>query len=212
MVATAHEELPFTGRKPVAEMSLVEIAEELEKVTSWIEQQRVREREARAVYQAVAQQVEQNIQAIKSFADDLLSHQHRRMSSFSGMLGRDVSPVETTEKPRALKALGTAVSSVIEPKNLAEAIVNIWALEQYDEPLTTEEILDALQDVGYKSDAVLTSIRSSINQALAKLCRSGRVIRFRADGSIIDPTDNKSRARKYISALRVREGEMVGAP
>src|SRR5262245_6431335 len=89
--------MPFsTTTKPVGEMNLVEIAEQLEKVTSWIEAQRVKEREARVIYQAVAQQVESAVTQIRGYAQQLVDAQQRKISSFSGML--------TKEQVQALQA------------------------------------------------------------------------------------------------------------
>lgn len=206
MTEVQPERLPFNTDRPIAELSLVEVAELLERVTGWIEQQRVKEREARALYETVARQVEANVRAIKDYAERLVEHQRRKMQSFDTMLGKPADP-----PPAASASRGRATSSGPRPnglpviKNLSDAILAIWTLDQYSEALTTEEILAALDDVGYHSDAAPTSLRSSINQSLAKLCRVGRVVRFRADGSQISPKDNKSRARKYLSAIRLPE-------
>jgi hypothetical protein len=190
------ERLPFSSSKPVHEMNLVEIAEQLERVTSWIEAQRVKEREARVIYQAVAQQVEGVVQQIRSYAQQLVDAQHRKVSSFSGMLTKDQAQTLQARSTRHAAAARNGKGKM----NIADAILSIWSLDRYRESLTTEEIGDALPETGYKSSAAPTSLKSSINQALAKLCRSGQVIRFRSDGSRIPPKDNKSRARKYIAA------------
>ncbi len=186
--------------KPPSQMSLVEIAEALERVTSWIEAERVKEREARQVYEAVRQQVEARIDQIKTYTQELVRQQHMKMSGFAGLLGQK-------HEPQAPKRSSTppAVRPGERPKNLAEAIAAIWTLDKYAEPLTTEEIAEALPEVGYTTDAAPTSIKSSINQALAKLCRVGRVIRLRADGSRIPIKDTTSRARKYIAAFRLQD-------
>jgi YesN/AraC family two-component response regulator len=191
------EQQPFSTAKPVNEMNLVEIAEQLEKVTSWIEAQRVKEREARVIYQSVAQQVEGAVQQIRHYAQQLVDAQHRKVSSFSGML--------TKEQTQSLQARSSRPASIPSHNgrgkmNIADAILSIWSLDRFHEALTTEEIGEALPETGYKSNAAPTSLKSSINQALAKLCRSGQVIRFRSDGTRIPARDNKSRARKYISA------------
>lgn len=202
-LSTTSDPLASAADKPVAEMTLVEIAEQLERVTGWIEAQRVREREARTVWQTVATQVEANVQRIRDYAQELVKHQHRKMSSFDGLLGPtpEVKPVGGTAKapPRP------AVPSKGVPRNIADAILGIWSLERYPEPLTTEEIAEALPDTGYKTDAAPTSLRSSINQALAKLCRVGTVVRLRGDGTVIPPKDKTSRARKYVAASRLPE-------
>lgn len=190
------------GRDP-SDLSLVEVAEQLEKVTGWIETQRVREREARAIYDRVRQETESNIARIRDYAKELVKHQQRKMSSFSGILGQP----EVTASSSARSA--PMIRSGSTPKNLAEAILAIWSLDRYTDPLTTEDIAAALKDVGYKTDAAEASIRSSVNQALAKLCGTGRVVRLRADGSPIPPRDKTSRARKYVAATRLPEGMVL---
>lgn len=198
------ERMPFAGGKVVSEMTLVEIAEQLEKVTSWIEAQRVKEREARVVYQAIAQEVEGKVQQIKQYANQLVDAQNRKVSSFSGMLSRDQSPGERARgqqsKPQERRAAG--------PKgklNIGDGILAIWSLSGYQRALTTEEIGEALPATGYKSNAAPTSLKSSINQSLAKLCRSGVIIRYRSDGVRISPRDTKSRARKYLAAAQATD-------
>jgi hypothetical protein len=200
------EPLPFTAAKTVSDMSLVEIAEQLERVTSWIEAQRVREREARTAYNVVAQQVEANVQQIRQHAQQLLEAQHRKMASFSGMLSPQQQQALAKSAPAPMNGTGSHSSSRGK-MNIADAIVAIWDLPQFRECLTTEEIAEALPETGYKSNAAPTSLKSSINQALAKLCRVGRVIRFRSDGTRIPPRDNKSRARKYIAAAYATDEE-----
>lgn len=185
--------------KSPSQMSLVEIAEALERVTSWIEAERVKEREARQVYEAVRQQVEARIDQIKAYTQELVRQQHMKMSGFAGLLGQK-QEVQAPPQPRKP---APAVKPGERPKNLAEAIAAIWTLDKYAEPLTTEEIAEALPEVGYTTDAAPTSVKSSVNQALAKLCRVGRVIRLRADGSRIPIKDTTSRARKYIAAFRL---------
>jgi len=201
------DRLPFLTGKPVNEMTLVDIAEQLEKVTSWIEAQRVKEREARTAYQQVAQQVESSVSQIRQYAQQLVDAQNRKVSSFSGMLNKDQSQNGLSNQGR--RGGGGGGRAGVGPgrprgsggkMNIADAILAIWSLDRHQEQLTTEEISDALPETGYKSNAAPTSLKSSINQALAKLCRSGQVIRFRSDGSRIGARDNKSRARKYIAA------------
>jgi hypothetical protein len=196
------EHMPFSTTKPVNEMNLVEIAEQLEKVTSWIEAQRVKEREARVIYQAVAQQVEGAVTQIRSYAQQLVDAQQRKISSFSGMLTKE--QVQALQSKASRPAGGSARNGKGK-MNIADAILAIWSLDRFRESLTTEEIGEALPETGYKSNAAPTSLKSSINQALAKLCRSGQVVRFRSDGSRIPARDNKSRARKYIAATLAPE-------
>jgi hypothetical protein len=196
------ERSPFAAAKPIAELNLVEIAEQLEKVTSWIEAQRVKEREARTVYQAVAQQVESSVQQIRQYAQQLVDAQNRKISSFSGMLTKE--QVQNAQN-RATRQHAGGARNGKSKMNICDAILGIWDLDRYHESLTTEEIGEALPDTGYRSNAAPTSLKSSINQALAKLCRGGQIIRFRSDGSRISTRDNKSRARKYIAATLAGE-------
>lgn len=198
--------IPFSTDKPIGELSLVEIAEQLEKVTGWMEAQRVREREARAVWQTVSQQTEASIQKIREYAQELVKHQHRKMTSFDGLLGtrQEVKPLSTSSGRPGARSPGKVI-----PKNIAQAILDIWSLDKYGEALTTEEIAGALPDTGYKTGAAPTSLKSSVNQALAKLCRVGTVVRLRADGSPIPPKDKTSRARKYLAATRLPEGQVL---
>lgn len=185
---------------------MVEIAEQLERVTSWIEAERVLEREARKEYDAIAKQVEGRIAQIKTFAQQLLDVQGRKVSSFNGLLGREeLSHVNGNGKH---SKAGMKPMPLANVKNIADAILAIWSLDKYNESLTTEEIADALPDTGYQTNAAPTSLRSSINQALAKLCRTAKVIRYRSDGTRISPKDTKSRARKYISALKAPEADI----
>lgn len=203
--------LPFDAERPVGDLSMVELAQQLEQVTAWIEAQRVREREARSVYQVVANEVEANIAQIKDYAERLMQAQQRKMMSFNGLLG---TPATVEPKPMVEVTLGRPSVPSLRPrggapKNISDAILAIWSMDRYAEPLTTEEIAEALPEVGYESEAAATSLRSSINQALAKLCRVGRVVRFRSDGSQIDIGDHTSRARKYLAATRLPEPSEV---
>ncbi len=179
--------------KPVSELSLVEIAERLERVTAEIESERAVEREARKQYESVASKIESRIALIRERAQELMSAQRRKVSSFDGIL-RNVEPEETTDSPANTRH-----------KNISEAILAIWEIERGT--LTSEEIADGLSSVGYVTSAAPTSLRSSVNQAIAKLCRAGHLIRFRSDGSTIPPRDTHSRARKYL--LKDRYDEMV---
>lgn len=202
----AAESLPFDDSRPASELSLVEIAEQLEKVTGWIEAQRVREREARATYTAVHQQTEDAISRIRSYAQDLVKHHQRKMTSFDGLLGvkQEVKPLPQGSKGQYRPMNRPA------PKNIAQAIVDLWMPDRPAEALTTEEIAAALPEIGYKTEAAPNSLKSSVNQALAKLCKIGTIVRLRADGSPIPPKDKTSRARKYLAAARLPEGQVVG--
>lgn len=185
-------------------MSLVEIAEQLERVTSMIEAQRVKEREARKAYEAIAQQVEQSIASIRGHARELVAAQERRVSSFHAMVGHSSGSGGGASAGRrggaTREASGPRSGGDGSPRNIGDAIIAIWDIERFREPLTTEEIAEALPATGYSSNAAPTSLKSSVNQALAKLCRAGRVLRFRSDGTRIPARDTKSRARKYIAA------------
>lgn len=189
------------GERTPAEMSLVEIAQQLEQVTSLIEAERVREREARQAYKAVAEQVEANVAQIRARARDLLAEQRRRMSSFDGLIGNPTGGPGGGGGDGRLKAASQSEAKPSGKKlNLADAILMIWAKGGYNEPLTTEEISGALADVGYSSKASDRSLKSTMNQALAKLCRERKLRRYRIDGTEIAASDHKSRARRYMPA------------
>ncbi|MCA9299205.1 MAG: hypothetical protein KDA28_09075, partial [Phycisphaerales bacterium] len=123
-------EQPFEDPGAIEGMSLVEIAEHLQKVTRWIETERAAEREARRVYDEVASRAEDRIERIRTFANALLAAQARQMSTFEQI----IEPKGTTAGAR--------------PRNVSEAILALWA-NGYDEPLTTDEIARALLDRGY---------------------------------------------------------------
>lgn len=208
--AVTPEPMPFATGKHVDEMSIVEISEQLERVTSWIEAQRVREREARAAYQAVASQVEANVTQIKAFAQSLVDSQRRRLSSFDGLLGKQKEEQASSSGSNSGgggSAPRTRQPIAVEPKNIGEAIMSIWTSGHTNEALTTDEIAATLPKIGYKSSAAPSSLKSSVNQALAKLCRTAKVVRFRSDGTRIPIRDMKSRARKYVAAVCLPEGE-----
>ncbi|MBS0187432.1 MAG: hypothetical protein JSS51_05140 [Planctomycetes bacterium] len=191
--------LPFENAKPVQEMTIAEIGAALEHVTRWIEAERVRERDARKVYDAVASEVEDRVSKIRAYAERLLRANRDKMAAFDGLLGvkpAQSAPVRTSKAPAYLQ----------EPKNLGEAILAVWQQDRFAEPLTTDELADAVKSIGYETAAAPASLKSSINQALAKLCKVGRVIRYRADGTMIDSKDKTSRARKYLAATRLPEG------
>ena len=91
-------------RRPPGELSLVEIAERLEKVTNAIEAERVHEREARRVYQEVASRVEGNVGVIRAYARTLVEEQRRRMQGArnqSGGGGNQRQQQEMIEETRA---------------------------------------------------------------------------------------------------------------
>lgn len=205
------DSLPFNNGRPMAELSLVEVAEQLERVTSWIEAERVREREARSAYESVRQQTESRIDEIRKYAQELVGIQRRRMSSFDGLLGKqDQAAGNNSHAARFPRApMAPAIGASSGKKNIAEAILDTWNLDPDPQPMTTEDIIAALPHVGYTSKAAAASLKSSVNQALAKLCRVGKVVRLRADGSVIPVRDKTSRARKYIAASKLPEDQVL---
>ncbi|MCA9287796.1 MAG: hypothetical protein KDA05_04380, partial [Phycisphaerales bacterium] len=168
-----------------------------EGVTAQIESERSREREARAAYKQVAEQVEARITAIREQAAALVREQQRRMSSFDGLLaprpGLDEGPGDAGRGGASRRH-----SPLATPANLGEAIIALWTLPEHSGPLSTEEIAEALPGVGYESRAVPRSLRSAVNQALARLSRDGRIEKYRQDGTLIGRDDTRSRARRYM--------------
>jgi len=187
-------DMQFTAPSAMKSLTLVQVAEELEKITSLIEAERVEEREARKVYQTVADRINARVDQIKKYGQDLVAEQQRRVNSFSGLLGTEPPASIRSSRPMAHPAASGP------KKNISEAIVAIWRIPDYQEPLTTEEIAEALQDVGYESKAAPRSLKSTLNQTLAKLTRDGTVLRYRLDGTPIDAEETKARARKYMLA------------
>lgn len=187
---------------PASEMTTIEIIQELETVTSRIEAERVREREARAQYKAVAEEVEQRVKEIRDRANALVSEQQRRLDSFSGLMSdKPKQQVEARPSRGSAPARnGVARGRKGGRRSIADAILEIWSLDRYNEPLTTDEIIEALDVVGYESSASARSLKSSLNQALARLCKDGKIQRYRLDGDQIPETDTVSRARRYMAA------------
>lgn len=191
--------------RPIGDLSLVQIAERLEKVTAWIESERVKEREARAAYKVIAERVEARVQEIRGYAEALLAEQRRRMNSFSGLIDRkgpEPLPASMVEhaprrpQPNHAARQGEAHSKL----TFTEALLAVWNLDDFKSPLTTEQIQEGLTAVGYESRAAPRSFRSALNQALAKLCREGKILKYRLDGSRIPDVDRLSRARRYMAA------------
>lgn len=180
----------------VSSLTLVQIAERLEKVTAQIEAERTKERDARQKYREVADAVEARITAIKSEAGALVREQQSRLASFDGMLSRRS---QGEDEARQGFAAGRRRHPLDAPANIGEAILRLWTLPEHDEPLTTDEIAEGLSTVGYDSKAAPRSLRSAVNQALAKLVRDGKVDKYRQDGSIIGRNEHGARARKYKS-------------
>lgn len=186
---TKSDRLPFEPITDLAAISMVDLASHLESVTVWIEQQRVREREARRAYEAVAAEVQERIGQIRDYAARLVAEHRRRISSFDGMVEQPPLPPLPELKPEA--------GLLPRPRTIEDAILAIWSLDRYDEPLTTEQIARALPEVGYESKAAPRSLRSTVNQALARLCRDGRIHKFRMDGSPLPDDQPDARARRY---------------
>lgn len=199
----------LSNSKPVSAMSLVEIAEQLEKVTSWIEQQRVQEREARKNYEQIKTRVESAIAQINSHTKQLVEAQRRKMNSFDTMFGQSqaASAPAPSAGGRRAAAQAAAAAAGGPPKNMPEAIIRLWTSGKFSQPLTTEEIVDGLSAVGYESNAKPSSLKSSVNQAIAKLASTGYLLRMRSDNTRISIRDKTSRARKYIAASAAPDEE-----
>lgn len=208
------------------ELSLVEIAERLESITRAIEAERSRERDARKVYQSVATESREKISRIRRYARALLDEQARRAASFNGMLepaqaerinGDGKGPAAQVGDGGEGVGIGEGVEgdgggargTIREPKphrrrrggrlTLPEAIEMIWGEEGgATRPLSTEEIIAALERIGYATRASERSLKTTINQSLAKLSREGRLRKFRIDGTEITSDDTRARARKYM--------------
>jgi hypothetical protein len=194
------EQVVSSSDRMPAEMTLVEIARELEQVTSRIEVERERERKARAAYREVAAEVEEKVRQIREVAQQLVVEQRRRMASFDGFLGRRGEDATGDEEEEARGREGAASGGPNEhQRSLGSAILKIWVSEKYRQPLTTDQIVVALKEVGYHSKAAPRSLKSALNQTLAKLCREGRIKKYRLDGQPIDPDETAARARRYMS-------------
>lgn len=187
--------------KPVNEMTLVEISQQLERITKLIEDERVKERDARAVYDVVAKAAEANIAAIKKTAQELRNAHLKKVSAFDGLLGVETAPARSNFVQRAAPAPRKPGSK----QNIQDAIFAIWDNSRFARTLTTDDIIDGLRANGFATNASERSLKSSINQNLAKLCRVEKVIRLRADGSKIGSRDTTSRAKMYIAAKLLPE-------
>lgn len=178
---------PEPSRDP-RDMTLVEIAGELESITAAIEQERAREREARTEYESIAEDVQAKVRVIRDRAKWLVEEQRRRISGFDGMLspGKNSGAPLTEIKPN-------------RRRTMPDAILAIWTDGGYDVPLTTEQIAQGLEEIGYQSKAAPRSLKSSINQTIARLCKSGQLLKYRADGTPLQDTDGV-RARRYLPA------------
>jgi len=179
----------------LSQISMIELAKRLDGITAAIEAQRARERQARQAYLKVREEVEAQIERIRSDAALLVREHDRRIRSFDGMIGgRD----KGLGDPIAELKPGTDIDVPnARPRTIEEAILRIWSLERYCEPLTTEQIALALPEVGYESKAAARSLRSTVNQALAKLSRDGRIRKYRMDGTPLPEDQPDARARRY---------------
>ncbi len=208
-----HDAGVLPDQRPAAELSLVEIAERLERITRAIEAEREKERAARRIYNAAAERVEANVSRIRGYAQSLVNEQRRRMVSFDGMFvnggGNGVgggvggngggSHHLTASEPKAfVHAFDPHGES--RRMSIGDAVLRVLNRVNAGQLLTTEEIAAGLGGVGYSTRAVQRSLKSALNQALAKLCRDRLVRRFRTDGTEISAEDGHSRARKYLAA------------
>jgi len=197
--------------KPVTDMSLVEISEHLERITKLIEDERVKERDARLVYDAVANAAEANISAIKKHAHELRTTHLKKVAAFDGLLGIDTAP----SRPNLAQRSSTAPAGRRGrpggggggggKQNIQDAIFAVWDNPQFARDLGTDEIIEGLRANGFTSSANDRSLKSSINQNLAKLCRVEKVVRLRTDGTRISSRDTSSRAKKYIAAKLIAD-------
>lgn len=188
--------------KPVNEMTLVEISQQLERITMLIEDERVKEREARATYDVVAKAAEANISAIKKSAQELRNAHLKKVAAFDGLLGVETAP---SRQNFAQRTAAPAPRKPGSKQNIQDAIFAIWDNSRFARTLTTDDIIDGLRANGFATAASERSLKSSINQNLAKLCRVEKVIRLRADGSKISSRDTSSRAKMYIAAKLMPE-------
>ncbi|TVQ64023.1 MAG: hypothetical protein EA378_00240 [Phycisphaerales bacterium] len=184
------DELPFDSSRHPRSLSDDQLRQELEQASGWIERERAEERAARLAYRTIADRVDRRISAIRRRQREIQGEHDRRLST---------SRVLSSDHVRELKP-----GREMRHPNLAEAVLAIWTLDAYCEPMTTSEIAAALPDVGYHSQAAPRSLRSTINQALTRLCREGRVRKFRMDGSPLDDADPNARARRYMPAQVAR--------
>jgi hypothetical protein len=205
-----HEGGPLDDHRAPSGLSLVEIAERLERITAAIEVERAKEREARRAYREIAEQVDGRVQAIRAHAQSLVQEQRRKMVSFDGMFaasnGKGMHSIHEVKAGTDMSASGGSVGfggglgsgGGVGRMSINEAVLKVWSLTNQCSPMTTEEIARALPMVGYSTRAAPRSIKSTLNQALAKLCRDRKIRRFRTDGTEIRPEDTHSRARKYL--------------
>jgi len=179
----------------LSQISMVELAERLDGITAQIERERVRVREARKTYEQIRNEAERRIDEIRQYAAKLVEEHNRRLRSFDGMLSAEHHQLR---EPIAELKPGTDIEiPSARPRTIEDAILKIWTLERYDQPLTTDEIAKALPEVGYESKAAARSLRSTVNQALARLAREGRIRKYRMDGTPLPEDQPEARARRY---------------
>lgn len=177
---------PSAQTPSVEEMTLVDIATELESLTRSIEAERAKERRARAEYEQVASEVNEACGQLRERARLLMAEQRKRMSGFDGLVNRDRRTAQIEAKP-------------LQRMTMPAAILAIWDVDGYDRPLTTDEIADGLEIVGYETHAAPRSLKSSINQTIAKLCNAHKLAKYRSDGTPLEDVDG-ARARRYLRA------------
>jgi len=187
---------PQVTADSLRDMTMQELAVRLERVTARIEVERAKEREARAVYERLASEVKTRVDEIRSEATLLVDEQRRRLASFGGFVDEKPAPLPPPE--RFASKVEPKPDRRSKPRTLEDAILEIWAGGHKHSPLTTDEIAHALPEVGYESKAAWRSLKSTVNQALAKLCNGGKMSKFRIDGSPLPESNPNLRARRYM--------------
>lgn len=196
MLAASESDVePQVTADSLRDMTMQELAARLERVTARIEVERAKEREARAAYERLASEVKSRVDAIRSEATLLVDEQRRRLASFGGFV--DAEPPAPAFERFASK-VEPKPDRRSKPRTLEDAILAIWAGGHKSSPLTTDEIAHALPVVGYESKAAWRSLKSTVNQALAKLCNGGKMSKFRIDGSPLPESNPNLRARRYM--------------
>ncbi|MEO0511793.1 MAG: hypothetical protein AAF108_02730 [Planctomycetota bacterium] len=112
----------------------------------------------------------------------LVSEQRRRMPEYDGLAGAAETEIEAKPTSRMM---------------MPDAILAIWDLEDCRHPLNTDEIANGLRALGYRTSAAPRSLKSSINQTIARLCNAGRLKKYRSDGTPLANVEG-ARARRYL--------------
>ncbi len=184
------------GEDPQA-LSLTELAARLESITRQIEAERNRERKAREQWEEVARDAQERIREIRVLAAKLLEEQRRRVAAFEHLAGDAPSEFSLSE----IKPFDRD-----RPRTIDEAVMAVWALDDARMPLTSEVVTERLHLTGYETRAAPKSLRSTVNQAIARLCQSGRLLKLRGDGTHLDSSNPAARARKYVPARLQEDG------